>query len=1191
MTTLSEIEKNMQLPEDLITNVHVQKKAGLLPLAKQDTNFVKMLAVFSDPKNKRHINITGPVDSQKAFLLAAITQETGKKPVILVADELKARTLQNDLSAFLDGEVLIFRHRELNLTEVDASSHDNELLRIGTLGHLLSGDFSAVIVTASACLIPLPPRSDFEAFSFSFSVGARIALSGIAGQLTRSGYERVQRVESVGEFSLRGDILDIFSPGEDHPFRISFFDEDVDELKTFDAVTQRSLEKRDTIRVLPAREVFFTEEICIEESKKLRSDGQKARTKLLSAGAKKDIADQLEQVHFADADRLAAGTLFSGGDKWSSRLQSNRASILDYVIDFPLFLDEAIQFRKRLDGVQAEFMQRFTSFFEKGLTPACASEALFTGSFFFSSLDKYGSVTALSTLPASGNGLPSGSQFTIIGASSDSFRGHEDRLTREIIERNQAGKKTILMTGTGKRTEKLSLFLSENEAFPLYSESVLNTGFSYPAAELLLVGNQDIFGVERQKRRKKSSGIRIDLFSDLVQGELVVHEQHGVGRYDGIVTLETGGAKRDYLKITYAAEDSLYISVESLDQIQKYVGSEGRTPKLSRLGGQEWNRLKEKARSSIRQLAINLVALYAQRQAQKGYIFSPDTPWQREFEEDFPYSETQDQLEAIADVKKDMESEKIMDRLLCGDVGFGKTEVAFRAIFKCVMDGKQAILMSPTTVLAQQHFENLSLRMSHFPVRVGLLSRFASAAMVKETLAGFRSGAVDVVIGTHRVLSADVQPKELGILVIDEEQRFGVEHKEKIQNLRQNVDVLMLTATPIPRTLHMSLSGIRDISVLEEPPMDRRPVQTYVMEYDEEMIAQACLREISRQGQVFYLFNDTRKIQEKAAALEKLLPGARIVYAHGKMGEKRLEEVIEMFILHEADILVCTTIIESGIDMPNVNTIVVENADRFGLAQLYQIRGRVGRSERQAYAYITYKPDKVLTEIAQKRLTVIRDFTELGSGMKIALKDMEVRGAGNLLGAEQHGQMDAIGYDLYCRMLDEEIRNLKGLPEERPVQETVIEMDSDAYISPDYIEDESQRMDAYRRISVLRSEKEYFDILDELQDRYGDIPSQVTVLADISYIRYMAGKAGFAKVEIKQEGTIFYYAENIKPDMEALSKTLAHPDYKGYILLSALRKPYLHYNLPVSDRGKITGKTRMLLQLLTVGASSHAAIV
>jgi len=1190
----------------------IESMHRILSLAQKDPVFQKILDTLAVP-SLSHINITGMTDSQKAYLISAICQKTNQKPAILVPDELRARTLQLDLSAFLEEDVLILRQRELNLAEVDASSREAELSRIGVLRRLQNGDFGAVIVTAGALMNRLMPDLEFRNSQISLRVGMRVSPEDLAMRLVNIGYERTRKVEGEGEFARRGDIFDLFPAGADEPVRISFFDEDIDQIKTFDLETQRSTAQLQEISIPLGREILVPEARRGEISRRILEEGEKARLQAAQNGASRSACENLARLAAQDSGRISEGLLFSGLEKWTPVLMPQSESVVSYIraADCLLFLDEALSFRKRLDSSQADFYQRFTALLEKGQVLPIFEQSIWKGSELFVELDQKGRVVTLSALPTSGNGFPAASNYTVAGRASDSFRGHEESLARQITRRRQEKKETILMAGEGARADRLGQFLYDHDTFSGIFPRHLPAGFEYPAAGLLIIGTQDIFGVDRPLRRKKSQGVHIDLFSDLVPGEMVVHEMHGIGRYDGMVNLEAGGVHRDYLKITYASEDSLYISMEKLDQIQKYVGSEGRSPKLSRLGGQEWTRMKEKARVSIRRLAFDLVELYAQRQSIKGHIFAPDTVWQREFEEDFPYQETTDQLTAIADIKTDMESDKVMDRLLCGDVGFGKTEVAFRAIFKCIMDGKQAILLAPTTVLVQQHYENLRERLSRFPVKVGLLSRFATPAMIKQTVAGLHEGSIDVVVGTHRVLSKDIVPKDIGLLVVDEEQRFGVEHKEKLKALRTAVDVLTLTATPIPRTLHMSLSGIRDISILEEPPLDRRPVQTYVMEYDADIVQEACLREISRQGQVFYLFNDTHRIHEKVAQLEAALPGARIFYAHGKMGERQLENIIESFIYHEADILVCTTIIESGIDMPNVNTIIVEDADKFGLAQLYQLKGRVGRSDRQAYAYITYRRDKILTEVAQKRLTAIRDFTELGSGFKIALKDMEVRGAGNLLGAEQHGQMDVIGYDLYCRMLEEEIMNIRsektrknadsgagsgadsgaeagvsdaGEKGERPLyrkkHQAVVEMDVDAYISPDFIHDDGQRMDAYRRISQIQNNKEYMDVLDELMDRYGEVPRQVQILTDISYIRQMAGRFGFSRVLVKEDQVLLYYVEDARPDMEALSRILAHPDFKGRILFSAMQKPYVQYRPAPKDRGQISDRLFQFFRIL-----------
>lgn len=1147
----------------------------------EDPVFREVAEKFSSGKGSSRFNLTGMPESMKAYLTAALATKLNRPAVILVADELVARRLQADLSAFFEKEVLILREREQSLADVDASSRGAEIVRIRTLRKLLDGDCAAVVVTAGALANRLMPATDFRKAELVVTQATRVSPEDLAMRLSGNGYERVRSVEAEGEFSRRGDILDVFPVGCERPIRISFFDDEVDGIKSFDLETQRSVETLRTVRVDIAREILVPENRRQMIAGQIAEAGETARAAAFSRGASRDVCEKLLRIAQQDAERVSEGMLFAGPERWIRLIYRKNDTVLGYAKSGGalLIVDELIQIRKRTDAGLADFMQRFSSMLEKGQILPVSEDIYIKSSEWMVELDRSTEAVTFSTLPTVGNGLPNAERREIFGRACDSFRGHEEHLAGLISERNKQRKRTVIMAGTGARTDRLRAFLFEREAFAPLLEPTLPSGFEYPAAELMIAGLQDIFGIDRPLRRKRAQGIRIDLFSDLVPGELVVHDVHGIGRYDGIVNLKSGTTRRDYLKITYASDDSLYIPMGSLDSIQKYVGTEGRAPKLSRLGGQDWNRMKERAQTSIKKLAIDLVALYAQRREFRGHAFSPDSPWQRQFEEDFPYTETQDQINAIREIKADMESDRIMDRLLCGDVGFGKTEIAFRAIFKCVTDGKQAILLAPTTVLVQQHYENLKARLESYPVRIGLLSRFAMPAEIKRSIQGLSDGSIDVVVGTHRVLSKDIAPKDLGLLVIDEEQRFGVEHKEKIKALRSSVDVLTLTATPIPRTLQMSLSGIRDISVIEEPPLDRRPVQTYVLEYDPDILTDACLREISRQGQVFYLFNDTHRIEEKVVELEKALPGARIVMGHGKMAERQLERIIESFIRHEADILVCTTIIESGIDMPNVNTIVVENADRFGLAQLYQLRGRVGRSDRQAYAYITYRKDKVLTEDAQKRLAAIRDFTELGSGFKIALKDLEVRGAGNLLGSEQHGQMDIIGYELYCRMLDEEIKNLQGIETVR-ARDAIVDIEIDAYLSPDYIHDEGQRMDAYRKIASVASGKEYQDVLEELSDRYGSLPPEAKILADISYVRHTAARFGLQRVTVKDKAATMYYADGASPDMKALSRVLSDPRYEGRILLSQINKPYIRYQPEKHTPQEITGELRRFFMLM-----------
>jgi len=1167
-----------------------EERRQLLLSAHQDPAFERLLRHVSG-REKRAVNVIGPGDAQKSYLLAALSEQSGRRPIFVVPDELRSRSCYADLTALLKAPVLVFRPRELNFTDAIAASRDLELQRLAVLSALLNSEFGAIIVTASALLQRLPSRQRFTQRLLHLANGERCDPEKLTAQLVQLGYERMRLVEAPGQFAQRGDIIDVVLPSAESitkiGIRLSFFDVEIDSIKEFDLDSQRSTEMLTEVIITPAREILIDPEERDLLADRIRQAGQDAAREIMINGENHESAEKIRVMTRRDADRIANDVSVAGIDRYLDLVEPGAESLLSYLDPerHLLVLEEPMRFRNRLDAAAAEFDERLRTMLLHGNALPLSAAAQLRTDDIGRLIDGYPRTVALSQIAASGNGLPGALEVTINGRPADSYRGQEAKLAAMLQQRQQAKQTSVVFTGSEKRRDRLRVYLLEQGVdIPVYT-AALPRGFEYPAAGLLAIGSHDLFGTERTQRRRKYAGVKIDLFSDLVPGELVVHEAHGIGRYEGLANLETNGIRRDYLKITYAASDSLYIPMESLDQIQKYVGAEGREPKLSKLGGQEWNRMKERARESIRKLATDLVKLYAERSAVKGHAFAPDTIWQQEFEESFPFEETEDQLRSIKEIKADMESDKVMDRLLCGDVGFGKTEVAFRAMFKCVMDGFQAAILAPTTVLAQQHYDNLKQRLEGFPVNVGLLSRFASEAMQKNTVSGLAAGRVDIAVGTHRLLSKDVRFRKLGLLVIDEEQRFGVDHKERIKSLTPNVDVLTLTATPIPRTLHMSLSGIRDISVLEEAPLDRRPVQTYVMEYDEGIISEAILRELTRNGQVFYLFNDTRRIIDKARQLEKLLPGARIVYAHGKMNENRLEEIVTSFINGEADVLVCTTIIESGIDMPNVNTIIVEEADRLGLAQLYQLRGRVGRSDRQAFAYITYRRDKVLTEVAEKRLAAIRDFTELGSGFKIAMRDLEVRGAGNLLGAEQHGHLDAIGYDLYTRMLAETVNELQG--EAKPAAVTaVVDLPVDAFLSPAYIPDEGQRMDFYRRIAAINNYADYTDVLDEMMDRYGELPDRAVTLADIAYIRASAERNGFWRIT-EQDGHVrLAYHDDAVPDMETLARVLALPAYKGMLLFSAGTKPYVTYRNAASDRRRTPELLRKLF--LAVEESSVA---
>jgi transcription-repair coupling factor (superfamily II helicase) len=1189
----------------------------ILEAASRDPKFVSLLNDWQRGafQKGQHLNVIGPVENHQAFIAAALAlaQDADQGLVFIAQDSLQARRMAEALEAFWPDEVGLFPEREFQLSPIDASSMDANRKRLDLLNRLISGQKPFIIVTGQALLQLVPSADSLKSRTLSLSLGQLIEPQDAGMKLETMGYERVPLVDAPGQYALRGDILDIIPidrpvPEEEaeedrldlYGIRISFFDDEIDQLRFFDPVSQRQVAPCPSISVPPAKEFYLSQVKRQELGHELEAWSKSQILNMKKQGLSPSHLETFESFIGQEVERILYSSDSGVLDRYIPLIFPEKTNFLDVLekLNYRPILSEMPDISRKMDAYDRDHYLQSQQLIEKGQGTSFNLEIFFSGHEVLKRLDRNFSCLNFSLLGQPGSGFPKSKAYSLQSRATENYRGYEDKLFATLKERQNLNEKTYIYVSDQNRRDRMHTELlqrapgSVERLIPL----ALGRGFEWPGAGLLVLGSQDVFGTERKKRRrhKKQEGLPIAFFSDMNVGDLVVHEVHGIGRYVGIKTLEIDGSKHDYIELQYKDNDVLYVPVESLDQLRRYVATGGSQAKLSSLGGGEWNKLKSRARESIKALAYDLVKLYAERSRVKGYAFPPDTVWDEEFAQSFPFEETDDQLQAIAEVKADMEKDKVMDRLLIGDVGFGKTEVAFRAMFKAVNGGKQAALMAPTTVLAQQHYENFLERVGNFPVRVGHLSRFASPALQKKTLRGLRTGDIDVVIGTHRILSDDVKFKDLGFLVIDEEQRFGVNDKEKIKALYPNIDVLALSATPIPRTLHMSLSGVRDISVIEEPPQDRREVQTFVMEYQEDVIGDAIQREIGRGGQVFYLFNNTRKINQEAEKLEKLLPGARILVAHGQMPERLLEDVIHSFVQGEADILLCTTIIESGIDMPNVNTLIVTMAERLGLSQLYQIKGRVGRSGRQAYAYITYEKDKVMNEDAQKRLAAIREYTELGAGFRIALRDLEVRGAGNLLGAEQHGHMAAIGYELYVQMLEEEVENL--LAEEKlkenlqgeadnqdtkPVRiktakedaeeenaagassldestyqapkavQTQIAISLDAYIPPDLVPDEGQRMDMYRRIMDIENLVDYYDVLDELSDRYGELPQATYTLADISYVKSRAGLMGIEQIDIRDKHIYMAFGQKARPNMLELSKLLALEEYHGQIHFNA----------------------------------------
>lgn len=1159
-----------------------------LAQAEQSATFQAIGRLLAEP-NPRPVNVFGLSDTGKAVLTLLWQSQAEHPPLIYLApDILRARSLAHSFKALRGKAVPCLLPAASDFVGRGTKSRTEEIKRLGQLSAFLEGEENLLLVSGPALLDHLPSPQYLKYHSLFLKPGQTYDFRDLIEKLSRMGYQRLPAVDAQGQFSVRGDLLDIGVSGslfdrheESCGIRLSFFDQELESIRLFSLESQRSEVDLDEVNLAPLRQNMLSDQERADLAEKLASLGRERVHELALEGVSKRELDHLQTWIDQDYEDLKSGLQSAGMARWDFLMADDVANLFDYAKTRQawVLVEEPQLLRQRLDGHRAEFNEEV-----KGLLTAHdvlpqVAESRFRPADIFRGLAQYrGPRLALSNLAASGNGLPGGSQFQLRTAVPENYQGRSRELFADLKTWQKQDVEISLSAPTPRLKKSLrDLLLRESFTLPI-AQSDLSEGVIFPDLGLVYLGSENLFGRSNQRRRKaKAKGSPINFLSDIKPGDLVVHEVHGIARYLGLTSLDNQGFSRDYLHLDYAGDDSLYIPVDQLDQIQRYVGTGDRKPPLSKLGSPDWEKKKAKALASARKLAVDLLAVYQQRQLRQGFVFAPDTPWQQEFEARFPYVETDDQLEAMTEIKKDMESPKIMDRLLCGDVGFGKTELAFRAIFKAVMNGKQAAMIVPTTVLAQQHYHSFLERMRPYPLRVALLSRAVTPQLRKQLIHDLAQGQIDVIIGTHSVLNKQVKFSDLGLLVIDEEQRFGVDQKESIKERYPQVDVLTLTATPIPRTLHMAVSGVRDISYLSEGPENRRPVQTYVMEYDPAVIDEAILREISRQGQIFYICNNIQKLSGKYKELSERLPGAKIRLAHGRMPEGQIENTISDFLAGDFDILLCTTIVESGIDMPNVNTLIVERADRMGLAQLYQLRGRTGRSSRQAYAYITYPADKVLPQDAQKRLAAIRDFTELGSGLHIALRDLEVRGAGTFLGAEQSGQMGNVGYDLYCRMLEQSLQEARGIEPVPVAPVTVMDIQLDAGLPGSYIEDEGMRMDIYKRILDMTNEEDWHDVLDELLDRFGDPPQTVMNLLDISYARVKATQDGFSRIREEGDDLVLYISE--KNRQEALLGLLQNPYWQGRLHLNAGYKPRLVMHGAAHDPDQI-GKNLRLLWML-----------
>ncbi|ANX02327.1 transcription-repair coupling factor [Thermoclostridium stercorarium subsp. leptospartum DSM 9219] len=1149
-------------------------------------NWEKFRNIISDISNGYSISLNGLTETQRHHFIYSIIAKAGRKALYIAANDLQARNALESFSGMAAGKVLYFPFREKMLYDVEAKSYDQAYQRIEILDCLLRQDFDIAVLSCESLIDIFMPPEEFAACRLSFKTGDTVDLEKLISDLARLGYERENEVEGSGQFAVRGGIIDIFPIQMREPVRIELFDIEIDSIRVFDPESQRSVQGIDRVEILPAKEFILSKEQALKAAGRIRRELRE----VVSRTDDKDLVNSLNKNFENYIEKLENAEYFAGIDKFIPYFYDENHSLLDYVgRDSLLFVEDVARLRQRLKNVVEEYHNQCEVLLDKGM--------LLPGSFLMYSdpEDLPGRFARFQTVYL--NSLDEGEtltevkkQYSLYGNNTVSYAGRIDELKKDIKAWLEKGYQITIQAMSDQRKEGLKNFLEEN-GIRVYSEypkddtpcvviktGQLKNGFVYPEIKWAVLCESDIVaGKKKRAAHQHKTGKKIDVFTDLTVGDYVVHQVHGIGVYKGIESLTVEGVKSEYLKIEYRDGGFLYIPITQLDLIQKYIGTEGKAPKINKLGGAEWTRQKKKVKEALKELAEELIRLEAERASMEGYAFSPDTVWQKQFEEAFEWEETEDQLRCTEEIKSDMESKKPMDRLLCGDVGYGKTEVALRAVFKAAMDGKQSAFLVPTTVLAAQHYENFKKRFAQFPITVEMLSRFRTESEQKRIIRDLKAGKIDVIIGTHKLFNKEVRFKDLGLLVIDEEHRFGVEQKEKIKRMYPRVDILTLSATPIPRTLHMSLTGIRDISIIEQPPEHRYPVQTYVLEYNEDVIADAIRREIARDGQVFYLYNRVKGIQAKAVSLQEMLGGqVRVGYAHGQMNERQLEKIITSFINREFDVLVCTTIIESGIDMPNVNTIIVEDADRLGLAQLYQLRGRVGRSNRLAYAYLTYKRDKVLNETAEKRLKAIREFTEFGSGFKIAMRDLQIRGAGNLLGPEQHGHMEAVGYDTYVRLLEETIKELKGEAVPQEDIEVNVDLKISAYLDSQYIPDEQARLDMYKTISAVENEEEAIDVYDELLDRFGDVPEEASNLIKIVLIRKLAAKCGFNVIKQKDDTVLMYFKEQNALPLPLLSR-LVHEE-KGRIMFSAGKNPYLSYKVKGLSPSEMLDNIKILLQ-------------
>lgn len=1119
---------------------------------EQLNSFIQVKEYLQEGKGPVHIS--GTEGSDRVFVMNGCAESADVR-LVVTYDEERANRLYEDFR-FYEKNVLIYPSKDVLFFSADI--HGNAIVRrrMEIFKSLIEGERCTIVLTVDALLDKIPELSYIKSKIIPLKEGDILDVDEFKSRLVELGYEKTETVEGVGEFAIRGGIIDIFPLTEETPYRIDMWDDEIDTIRSFDVESQRSIERVESVNIYPATEMVLSKTRINKGIKAIEAELKPYEEKLRKS-FRTEAAHRIKKEVAALKEQLTEFNGAIGVDGFVDYFYSKTMSLLDCIpADACILLDEPRRIKECADMYMGNFNSAMKSRLEGGYILPGQLELLYP---YESIAEKFAErrTVLFSALYYKDEIIPEVFHVEIEAKTVISYKNSFEALVADIERWKSKDYRIILISPSATRGRRLadnlmnvqvSCFFSEDKKRVLKDREMmittgrLRSGFEFPDMKLAVISEGDIFtsrtaGKSKNKKKSQYSGEVIKSYTDISVGDYVIHEKYGIGIYRGIEQVEVDNVYKDYITIEYAAGGKLYVLASEVDEIQKYSDKEGRRPKINKLGGGEWDKTRKRVKGHVAEVAKELVTLYAKRRDGKGHVYPADTVWQKEFEEMFPYEETEDQKNAINDTKKDMESTKIMDRLVCGDVGFGKTEVAIRAAFKAVSDSRQVAYLVPTTILAEQHYNTFKERMKDFPIEIRLLCRFCTPKEVRETIKDLKAGRVDIVIGTHRLLSKDVEFKQLGLLIIDEEQRFGVTHKEKIKQMKVNVDVLTLTATPIPRTLHMSLIGVRDMSILEEPPVDRRAIQTYVLEYDPELVREAIRRELARKGQVFYVYNRVNNIDEITRQVSGLVPEAVVEYAHGQMSERELEDIMLRFIKGEIDVLVSTTIIETGLDIPNANTMIIHDAENYGLSQLYQLRGRVGRSDRAAYAFLMYKKDKLIKETAEKRLKAIREFTDLGSGIKVSMKDLEIRGAGNLLGADQSGHMEAVGYDLYCKMLNDAIKKERGEEVEEHF-DTTVKLPFDAFIPSTYVRNEFIKLDLYKRISQIMDGSDYDDLVDEMTDRFGDLPKEVVNLMDVSLLKSRANKAYITSIVLNNAELSFGMYRDAKIDTDKIDHML-----------------------------------------------------